>query len=114
MEWILPIKTISEFNKMEHHLRSWKRHKIQKNEIVLWWITERPVVNMPCTIKLTRISPRMLDDDNLRGAFKWIRDAIADKIRPGFAPGRADDTEEMKWEYSQRKGKPQAIKIEIA
>lgn len=52
---------------------------------------------------LVRYSPRKLDDDNLIAAFKWIRDAIADLIKPGFKPGRADANDDIVFKYSQEK-----------
>jgi len=124
MEWILPIETFSEANGVkkkrkngkktsEHWSDKKKRHDYQKFRIAHWWIVERPEIILPCTIKLTRVSPRTLDDDNLPMTFKWIRDAIADQIHPGLAPGRADDDKNINWQYDQEKGKPKSIKIQI-
>lgn len=55
---------------------------------------------LPLVVKMTRVSPRMLDDDNLRGALKSIRDGVADRLR-------IDDRDpRVKWEYDQRFGAP--------
>jgi hypothetical protein len=113
MEWILPIKTISEANSSEHWTKKKKRHDIQKVHIRLWWLNEKPEIQLPCKIKLTRLSSRLLDDDNLVMAFKWIRDTIAGEIFPSKAPGHADNDARLTWEYGQQKGKEKAIKIEI-
>jgi hypothetical protein len=53
-------------------------------------------VRLPCMVKLTRIGPRLLDKDNLAGAFKFVQDAIAGKIR-------VDDGDRSKvdWQYDQ-------------
>jgi hypothetical protein len=32
---------------------------------------------IPCSVRLTRVGPGMLDDDNLVGAMKGVRDEIA-------------------------------------
>lgn len=48
-------------------------------------------------IWLVRIAPRPLDDDNLRDAFKSIRDGIADAF------GLADNDPRFSWTYSQSK-----------
>lgn len=111
--WILPVYTVSEANLSEHWSKSSKRHKTQKTLIHFWFQNAKPKIFLPCIIKLTRISPRFLDDDNLTIAFKWIRDAIAENIFPGKAAGRADDSKLIKWQYDQIKGNPQSIKIEL-
>jgi len=66
---------------------------------------------LPCTVHLIRIG-RKLDSDNLQGAFKYIRDAIAELLVPGLATGRADDDERITWEYAQEKGKV-GVRIEV-
>lgn len=75
---------------------------------------------------MTRLSPRLLDDDNLRSAFKWIRDEISvclipekrttyidknGKVRE--VKGRADDDERICWAYKQEKAKRQGIRLSI-
>jgi len=74
---------------------------------------DRPEITLPCKIVLTRVSPRSLDTDNLPCAFKWIRDAIADLIIPGLAPGRADGDELIEWVYEQEKQSQRCTKITI-
>ena len=68
---------------------------------------------LPCTIKLTRVAPRALDSDNLQGAFKNIRDYIANNLLPGQPIGRADNSPYLMWEYGQEKGKPKVYQIII-
>lgn len=70
-------------------------------------------VKLPCKIGLTRLSTRKLDDDNLVGAFKWIRDEIADCLIPGQAKGRADGDQRLSWEYRQQKSPLPRIRVEI-
>jgi hypothetical protein len=62
---------------------------------------------------LTRLGARKLDDDNLRAAFKWIRDACAEMLIPGRAVGQADDDVRIQWEYAQEIKKPNGIRIEV-
>jgi len=50
-------------------------------------------------IRMIRISPGTLDDDNLRGAFKAIRDGIAK-----FFGVNDGDQARWQWEYDQEKG----------
>ena len=61
-------------------------------------------------VTLTRVSPRPFDDDNLRAAFKGVRDGVADALQ-------FDDAHpKFRWEYAQERGKPKqnAVRIEIA
>lgn len=71
----------------------------------------------PTTIRFTRLAPRTLDDDNLRTAFKPIRDQVCcwlagdntltakanDSIRSGYA-----------FHYSQQKQSAYAVVIEVS
>jgi len=69
-----------------------------------------PVFEFPLTVSMIRIAPRPLDDDNLQGAFKYIRDEIARCL------GLSNDAgPEVKWRYAQEKGGPKkhAVRIEI-
>jgi hypothetical protein len=72
-------------------------------------LASTPKPALPCTIKITRIAPRALDDDNLAGSQKHVRDGIADWL------GVNDRDPRVKYEYAQRKGKKQeyAVQIEI-
>jgi hypothetical protein len=58
-----------------------------------------PPITPPKTVTLIRVAPRELDDDNLRPAFKSIRDGIADFF------GVADSKKQCPWawEYMQEK-----------
>lgn len=111
--WNLPIKTISEANCVEHWTKRAKRHKLQKNWIKAAFQSEEIVFPQIVHIKMIRISPRFLDDDNLVSAFKHIRDAIASQLRPNKAPGQADNDKDITWQYAQEKGKSQMVRIEI-
>ncbi|MEK6878313.1 MAG: hypothetical protein AABY22_01825 [Nanoarchaeota archaeon] len=76
---------------------------------------------------MTRLSSRFLDaDDNLRMAFKFVKDEISECIFPEkrksymskkgkLVPikGRLDETPLIKWEYGQEKSKILGIRIEI-
>jgi hypothetical protein len=135
LELNIPIRLISEANtgfSLRNPKMTWirlkKRKEAQKNAILGHWReywAYHPLTGpsyggnmpnlLPCIVRLTRIAPRNLNDDNLAYAFKHCRDVIADLIRPGYAFGRADDTDQIKWEYAQEKGQPKqyGIKIEV-
>ena len=59
-------------------------------------------------IWFVRISPRALDDDNLRDALKSVRDGVADAF------GLADNDARFSFRYSQRRGTPTRLLITIA
>lgn len=113
IEWILPIKTLSESNTHEHWSVSRLRHIDQKNAIIWAFHQHKPIIILPCVIKIIRIAPRKLDSDNLQSGMKWIRDALADQIFPGKAAGRADDSDKITWEYEQEKGKAKEYSVKI-
>lgn len=93
---------------------SWRpRQRIAKlhRHTTLWKLRgahQTPVgFTRPITILLTRVSPRKLDDDNLQGALKSIRDGVADWL--GIDDGSAD----LSWQYDQRSGRAQGVEINI-
>lgn len=115
VELKLPIRTVSEANSSEHWTEKHKRHKKQKF-IVRAYLNKVPrsSIKLPVAIHLTRIAPRQLDrDDNLPMAFKYVKDYICDYIIPGLQAGRADDTHQISFSYSQEKGKPKEYAIII-
>lgn len=58
-------------------------------------------------VRLTRVSPRPLDDDNNVAAFKAIRDEVAAYF------GMDDRDPRLRWEYAQAKGRA-AVRIDFA
>jgi hypothetical protein len=105
----IPIKTVSEANKTEHWTKKHKRHKAQRNAVEIYCgklVTKMlELDSVPTMISLTRVAPRALDQgDNLPMALKSIRDYIANLLSPGLQIGRADDLDQFKWRYGQRRG----------
>ena len=51
---------------------------------------------LPCVVTMTRRTPtKFLDDDNLRGVLKSVRDGVADKLK-------IDDSDKrVEWRYAQ-------------
>ena len=71
----------------------------------------RPTLESTCPptmCTLARIAPRMLDDDNLAGAFKGIRDEVAAFFGVDDGPKGP-----IAWRYEQRKGEPKQYAVEI-
>lgn len=115
--WTIPnMRIVSEGNSNENFWKKSARRKIQKTNTKVYFLRENPDIRLPCSIRLTRIAPRMLDShDNLPMSLKWIVDSLADCIFPGKAAGRADDCKEITWLYNQEKGKTKeyALRVEI-
>lgn len=112
--WKIPIRLVSESNRTgEHWSVKSKRHRTQQLQVKAEMKGIDKLVDFPCEIVMVRLSPRMLDDDNLVGAFKHIRDQIADCILPGQAKGRADGDLRLTWKYEQEKSKEKFVKITL-
>lgn len=58
-------------------------------------------------VTLTRIAPRALDDDNLRGALKATRDGVADAL------GIDDRDARVEWRYTQERGNPRTYAVRV-
>ena len=99
----LPIATVSESNRRDHWQVKRKRAKAQRQMAAALV----PRFGLPCVVTLTRVSPRELDDDNLRGALKAVRDGVADRL------GIDDRDPRVEWRYAQRKGAVKAVEVEL-
>lgn len=71
------LRTVPGMNTREHHMARHRRVRSEK-AAVLWLLTGKPKPALPCVVTLTRLAPSSgLDDDNLAGALKSVRDAVA-------------------------------------
>lgn len=94
----LPIRIYSEANGREHWRQVAKRKQGQR--MVARDVLQqhaRPIDPASVCITLTRVAPRVLDDDNLASGFKAVRDGVADWL------GIDDGSERLTWRYEQRK-----------
>lgn len=64
------------------------------------WGVMRSNEGLRLLVQWTRIAPRSLDDDNLRSAFKPLRDELAKHA------GMDDRSPRYEWQYQQERGKP--------
>lgn len=96
-----------------HWSKKAKIRKAQKELVKLYLSPHESELQKFSHVRLVRISPRMLDPDNLVSAFKNLVDAICEIKHPNLAPGRADGFGDIKFEYGQEQGKPQRVRIEI-
>lgn len=100
---VLPLHTVSESNSRDHWRKKAKRVKGHR----LVAKSKTPEHRLPCVVTLTRIAPRALDDDNLRGALKAVRDGVADKL------GTDDRDPRIEWRYAQARGKAREYAVRI-
>ena len=106
---VIEVKTVSEANRRDHWARKAKRakgHRLSAYMLVRPMI-QRECVSLPCTVRMTRVAPRALDDDNLRSAIKATRDGIADAL------GIDDRDPRVTWTYAQRRGAPKQYAVEV-
>ena len=91
----------SESNMRDSHWSQRYRRRKACRDLGFWLVKMQSWMAAPAALKvtLTRVAPSTgLDDDNLRGAFKSVRDGIADKLM------RKDNDPDIEWCYSQSRG----------
>jgi hypothetical protein len=93
----LPIKTGAGLNDRLHWAARAAKVKIQRRNVCL--CLKRAKKPFPAVITLTRLSAGTLDDDNLAGAFKAIRDGVADAFE------LPDNHRGLTWRYAQERCK---------
>lgn len=82
-----------------------RSRKVKAERIAAFMGTPR--YHVPCVVTITRVSPGTLDDDNLRGSLKAVRDGIADRL------GCDDRDPRIVWEYGQERHKGYGVRIKI-
>lgn len=94
----LPIKTVAGLNAREHWRKRAKRVRAERLA-ANFGIRSPKMPSLPIAVTLIRLSAGKLDDDNLQGAFKAIRDGVAD------AYGVPDNDPRIQWQYAQERCK---------
>ena len=105
------IRTVSAANAREHWAVKAKRNKTERTAIRAYFATCPPSLrstDAQLVVSLCRFGKRLLDDDNLAGSFKAIRDEVAASL------GRDDGPKAgIRWVYSQQTAKDYWIEIEV-
>lgn len=109
----IPLVTVSEANSRAHWAVKARRAKSQR-ELILSALqyTVGDLGNGPATaeVRLTRIGPRKLDTDNITGAQKHTRDAVAEWLNIDDG-----DDERISFVYDQEPGtKKHRVRIAVA
>lgn len=103
----IPIRTSSGLNAREHFAVRAKRVR-KERAAVAWMLMGAKKPPLPCSVLLTRVAPSSgLDDDNLAGALKSVRDEVARWLG-------VDDRhrQQVRYRYSQRRG-PWGVTIDF-
>lgn len=103
---MLPIKTVPGQNAREHHMA--RARRVKRERFLAKTMTPKGV-QLPALVTLIRYSAGTLDDDNLTGALKAIRDGVADAF------GVEDNDPRLKFQYAQAPAKrgEQSVGIKI-
>ncbi len=105
---VVPVRTVSESNDRVHWRTRAKRVARQRFATLLVLRASKATPRLPLVVTLTRIAPRLLDDDNLRGALKGIRDQTAAWLS-------VDDRDpRVTWAYAQDRGAVRQYAVGIA
>lgn len=104
---VIPMHTVSEANRRDHWRIKAKRVTAQRYSVAWAWAAARWPCGKPRVVTLTRLAPRELDDDNLTGSFKAVRDQVAEEC------GFNDREKSVMWVYRQEKSKTYAVRIEV-
>lgn len=65
-------------------------------------------------VTLTRVGGRHMDEDGCVAGLKAVRDAVADWLRPGLPPGKADGPGHgLTFGYAQEKGAGYSVRVEM-
>ncbi len=102
---VLPLRTLGPNGSHGHWRTLATRRKRERTAAGM----ATPAHRLPAVVRLVRLSAGELDDDNLRGALKGIRDGVADRL------GIKDNDPRVRWEYGQehcRRGEF-GVRIEI-
>lgn len=106
MRCYIPIKLPSLAN-TRMHWRDMARLKKKQRRATQLTLIGKTVPPLPLTVTITRIGPRRLDDDNLSGACKYVRDQIAKFV------GEDDGSPLYTWVYQQRIGDKNQYGVEV-
>ena len=92
----LPLIVKSKLNQRQHWGVRMRTARVERRAAIMAILALGATFDGPLRVTLTKVGGRRMDDDNLAGAFKNVRDGIADGI------GRDDGCKSIKWVYDQR------------
>jgi hypothetical protein len=104
----IPIRT-SAWTNTRGHWRANHERKTREKTVTAWALRGAGrLPPLPAHVVITRLAPRLLDDDNLPSATKYMRDEIARAYDVDDSPRSP-----LTWEYRQERSKTYAVRIQI-
>lgn len=100
VEFAIPVRATFTLNSREHWASRARKRKAERTAVALAMRVRRARfdVDAGVVVTLTRVGPRKLDDDNVQGALKAIRDEVAKQL------GVDDGDQRVTWRYAQERG----------
>ena len=109
IEYTIPVRTVSEANRRDHWAAKASRTEVVKGAAYVCTQTHDHLSHRPPdVVQLMRLGPKLLDDDNLRGALKAIRDGIAKVWHVDDGPCGP-----IAWEYCQGRTREYSVRVRI-
>jgi len=114
IELTIPVQVVSEANSRVHWAKRHRRFKDQGNALCAAMYSLAPGRHWEqlgrrsgVLITFTRLGPQKLDDDNLAGAFKGLRDKVASLLDIDDGDAR------LTWVYRQEQNKLSGVRVRI-
>ena len=102
------LKLVSEANRASHeHWRGRQRRAKDQRELVDLVLRTKPRPAVPAVVTITRLAPAALDSDNLQGAGKHVRDAVARWL------GVDDRDARVVWRVAHVRSKTYGVRIVV-
>ncbi len=104
----LPLQLVSEANQRGNwrgHDRRHAAHRMAGRAAMRFCALDKAAIK---SVTITRLAPRLLDDDNATGSAKSCRDGIADAIGRGDGPKCG-----IKWSVEQKQSAAYGARIEV-
>lgn len=100
-------RAVNPLNTRKHWRVDQKRAKAQLSETVAA-LTGKPMPSLPVTVRLVRMAPSVMDDDNLAASLKHYRDGVAKVYGTDDGDGDA-----YRWVPDQERSSTWGVRIEI-
>ncbi len=120
MTFLIPIRTKNGLNQRIHWAVRAKQVKAERQATRAAWLRAARTARLLAVIALdlgddgpglsvtlARIAPRQMDDDNLRGSLKAVRDEVAACL------GVDDGDARVTWAYGQERGEPKQYGVRV-
>ncbi len=114
IEFDIPIRVVSEANQREHWRTKAKRAKSQRMIGRLYGnskvnaLRKELILRDGAIITFTRVAFQLMDDDNLAGASKAVRDGVCDAL--GMKDGPKSG---LTFRYAQEQGPPKIYAVRV-